>query len=147
MSLLLAAIGGKAPGFPGVITVSGEVILHTVDNGFTAKAGLRLVTANGTIDKREGDVYTQIDASTDIVIPNQSTVGLHVRFEKSPVDPTPIGTLDTWLAWTSNLEVRYEETTNDTQTGGSISVFVSDDGGATTLDSDTYTVVATVGLP
>ena len=131
-----------------VVTVSGEFISHSVANGNTARAGIRLNTADGTIDKLEGTTFTQIDASTDVLIPNQDASGFHIKFTKGALDPTPaFGTLDTWLAWTSDLEVYYEETVDDSQDSGTITVHVSDDGGTTTLDTGDFILTATRGTP
>lgn len=129
-----------------VVTVSGESISHSVSNGNTAKAGVR-VDNDGTIDKREGDIFSQIDASTDWRIPNGSGAGFHVMFTKGGLDPTPIGVLDTWTEITSDQEIRYEESSDDSESSGTITVHISDDGGTTTLDTGVYPLDAIVGLP
>jgi hypothetical protein len=135
-----------------VVTVSGESISHSVANGNTARAAVR-VNTDGTMDKLEGTAYTQIDASTDWVIPNSFSGSYHVRFTKGGLDPTPTYnpdsvTLGTWYAISAtSYRLGYEETVDDTQETGTITVHISDDGGSTTLDSGPYTLIATVGLP
>jgi len=53
----------------GVVTLSGETISDIVDD--PANAEVRIIfRADGTIDKYEGGVTTQIDAGTDWIIPN-----------------------------------------------------------------------------
>lgn len=133
------------------VTVSGEVISHSVANGNTARAGI-MVRADGTLDKREGLSFTQIDTSTDWVFPRRSSNDIgddyHVRFEDSAIlDPLHGAALDTWHALTSDREVYLEHSTTDTQETQSVTVKISDDGGTTTLDSGTFSLTATVGLP
>ncbi len=130
-----------------VVTVSGEFISHSVANGNTARAGVR-VNNDGTIDKLLLSTYSQIDASTDWRIPNGSGDAYHVKFTKGILDPAPdVGTLDTWLAITSDRQVYYEETADDTMDGGTITIAISADGGSTTLDSAAYPLEAIVGTP
>ena len=130
-----------------VVTVSGEIISHSVANGNTATAGVR-VNNDGTIDQLVGGTYTQIDVSTDWRIPNGSGSGYHVRFTRGVFDPDPdVGTLNSWLALSSDREVYYQESTDDTEDGGTITIAISDDGGTSTLDSGTYPLTATVGTP
>jgi hypothetical protein len=53
----------------GTVTVSGEVVTHLVGSSGTAIAGIRF-NSDGTVDKRVGGTYTQIDSGTDWIIPN-----------------------------------------------------------------------------
>lgn len=130
------------------VTVSGEFISDAAPNGTrTATAGVR-VNNDGTIDKLIDTTYTQIDSSTDWRIPNGSGSGYHVKFTKNVLDPAPTGgTLDTWLSLSSSYLVYYDEATDDTENGGTITIEISDDGGSTTLDSANYPLTATIGLP
>ena len=129
-----------------LLTLSGESISHSVSNGNTARAGVR-VNSDGTIDKREGNIYMQIDASTDWRIPNGSGAGFYVRFNKGVLDPNPdFGTLNSWLELNSNREIYYEESANDTQDGGTITVELSRDQ-STVAASAGYPLTAIVGLP
>jgi hypothetical protein len=131
-----------------VVTVSGEGISDSAPNGTrTATAGVR-VNSDGTIDKLVDTTYSQIDSSTDWVIPNSYSGTYHVKFTKGGLDPAPTGgTLDTWLALSSSYLVYYDESADDTLNGGTITVEISDDGGSTTLDSGNYPLTATIGLP
>jgi len=63
-SQIMSVAGAPAP----VITISGEHVSQIVGLG-TKTAGIRINT-DGTIDKRQGAGYSQIDAGTDWVIPN-----------------------------------------------------------------------------
>lgn len=134
-----------------VVTVSGEIISHSVANGSTARAGLR-VNTDGTIDKLEGTTYTQIDASTDWRIPNGSGTGYYVKYTKGLLDPAPTYnpdsiTLDTWYEITTSYRIGYEESTNDSEDSGTITAHISDDGGTSTLDTGAFPLTATVGTP
>lgn len=128
------------------LALSGELISHDVSNGNTARAGVR-VNSDGTIDKREGNVYTQIDSSTDWRIPNGSGAGFYVRFSKGLFDPTPeIGTLDTWQEITSAREVTNENSANDSSELVSITVELSRNASDVEV-SGSYPLTAVVGLP
>lgn len=153
-SATLAALtaSGNADVNAVVVTVSGETISHSVSNGNTARAAVAVNSVDGTMDKIEGTTTTQIDASTDWRIPNGSGAAYHVRFTKGILDPDPTYnpdsvTLGTWHALTQQYRLGYEESANDTQETGTITVAISDDGGSTTLDSGAYPCTATVGLP
>lgn len=60
-------VSGRAP---FTLTISGESSIDgTIGDPGKARSGIR-VNADGTLDKRENNTFTQIDAATDIVIPN-----------------------------------------------------------------------------
>jgi hypothetical protein len=130
-----------------VITISGDLGSHLVSNGSTARSGYR-VNADGTIDERQGTSFFQVDSATDWRVPNGSGSGFHVRFSTILLSSDPdVGTLDTWLEITSDREFYYQETTDDTESSGTILIEISDDGGSTVLDSGNYSCAATVGIP
>jgi hypothetical protein len=52
-----------------VVTVSGELNINDASASRTCRAGIR-VNSDGTIDKYLNSTYTQIDSSTDWIIPN-----------------------------------------------------------------------------
>lgn len=130
------------------VTISGEFLSHSVSNGNTAKSGIRF-NSDGTVDKREGDTYTQVDSSTDWRIPNGSGTGYYIKFSEILTPPTPdVGTLDTWLELTSNRELSYINSANDSEKSGSFNIQISDDASGTPiLDTAIYTPTAIVGLP
>ena len=116
MHLIAAAVGRK---FPGLVTLSGEWINDARSSG--PRAGVR-INMDGTVDSRKGpegtEVYAQIDASTDWIIPNESASGLYeVKMEEnaqgggastgllfsSPDSDTTKG-LSTWYALTEDRE-------------------------------------------
>lgn len=136
-----------------VITVSGRFIDHSVINGNTARAGVR-VNVDGTIDKVEGTVFTQIDSSTDWRIPNANGAGYWVQFTKGIFDPAPnynpdTTTLGTWYELdTVSRRVGWQETADDTTNGGVLTIKISDDSsGSPVLDQGNFTCTATVGIP
>jgi len=55
----------------GVVTLSGETISHIVDDPLNAEVGIRF-NADGTVDKKVGGTFTQIDTGTDWIIPNSA---------------------------------------------------------------------------
>ena len=142
-------VGGAWQQFYGsVVTVSGEAITHSVSNGSTARAGVKVLN-DGTIDKREGTGFTQIDTTTDWIRPNVAGVGdaWSVKCVTSGGDPLHGDTTDSWLALTSDREWYLEHGTTDTTENHVVTVQISDDGGTTVIDSGIYTLTATVGTP
>lgn len=136
-----------------VITVSGETITHSVSNGNTARAAVQVVI-DGTMNKIEGTTTTQIDASTDWRIPNANGAGFWVQFTKGGLDPAPnynpdSRVLGTWYELdTGAFRIGWQETADDTQNGGVMTVKISDDSsGSPVLDQANYPCTATVGLP
>lgn len=85
-------------GPPGAASLAGEAIEHS-SNG-TATAGVR-INSDGTMSKREGSSYSQIDSGTDWVIPNgaSSDPDWEVMCEQNSGDTLGGGSaaLDTWI--------------------------------------------------
>lgn len=137
-------------GGPIVVTVSGESLSHVVGNGNDATAGIR-VMRDGTLEKVEGVVETQIDAATDWIIPNsKGFTGYHVKFSKGALDPAAAGgdAIDTWHAIDTTVRtIWWTEFSDDSTQSATLTVAISDDGGTTTLDSGTFPITLTVGLP
>ena len=99
MSLIATTFGGHRV----VETLDGEHVSHSVNSPSSANAGVR-INSDGTVDKREGGTYTQID-SPDW---NGSSAFLsgsdfEVRLTNKTGVP-PVGTLGTWLSLSSNQE-------------------------------------------
>lgn len=70
-----ALLAASLPGIQVSYNLAGETGISDLETQpATAYAGIR-VNADGTIDKREGSTYTQIDAATDWAIPNGSVTG------------------------------------------------------------------------
>lgn len=80
---LFAVLGGAAASQPGgTVTLSGELGIFGID---TERVGVRF-NADGTIDKRIGATYTQIDAITDWIIPNTDAPSLFEVMTNNWVD-------------------------------------------------------------
>lgn len=77
VAALMAAMMSEGAG--GIVTLSGENIETSEDLGPVAA---RLwINADGTLDKEESGVRTQIDSGTDWIIPNAAASSLYeVRF-------------------------------------------------------------------
>lgn len=129
----------KAGAGIGTITVSGESISDT--DSSTARVGVR-VNNDGTIDKWEGGIYTQIDSGTDWIVPNAHPgLTYHVRLTVSSGDGPGTGTTNTWLAVTDSPEWKISNTDNDIKSGNWL-IEISGDAGETTEDSGTYVMYA-----
>lgn len=122
------------------VTLSGAVILGTGNP--TGTAGLR-VNSDGTIDRyrSQDGVWTQINASTDWIIPNSaaSEKTYHVKYYAA-TGTSPSGSpLNTWLNVSTNPA--WTLTTGTTASyNGTLSI--SDDGGSTTLTSAVFALSA-----
>ncbi len=133
-----------------VVTVSGETISHSVDNGNTATTRVQ-VRQDGTIEKREGSTDTQVDASTDWIIPNNANDDLYeVMFTRVvPFSDAPTGgdALDVWHRIDQTIRfVEYANSVDDTDLGGTITVHIRYNGGAE-LDTGGYNMSSIVGTP
>ena len=83
----------------GVVTVSSESVVA----GTGEVAGIRY-NADGTVDNNIDGVYTQVNSSTDWIIPNSAASSAYqIRATLNSGD-TPDGTLGSWLALSSNRE-------------------------------------------
>lgn len=149
MGLLLGAIIQRLIAAPVVTVTGGDPINDTVDNGNTARAILH-IRANGTILKTEQFTQTQLQPSTDWIIPNNANDGLYeVWFEKEfffDDDPTGGDALETWHFLSANRSVEYINSTNDSVIGGGIVTRIRYNGGAE-IDNGTNDLFAQVGLP
>ena len=83
----------------GVVTLSGEFIEHIPVIGL-ALAGVK-ANSDGTMQQRKGGLFTQIDASTDWIIPNGAASSLYeVRYTNVSGNFgsfTPAAAVDTWI--------------------------------------------------
>lgn len=129
-------------GKPETVTVSGETIEHGSGGG-GAYAGVRF-NLDGTIDKREGGTYSQIDTATDWVRPESVYAGTyHLRWTQTSgsvgVSPFAAGV---WTAMSGGPHEWYEVEVGGSIDSCSITIDVSDDGGTTTLDSGLFQLTA-----
>jgi len=129
-------------GAPPVVTVSGETISHTVSQPSDAVAGIRW-NADGTVDKKVGGTFSQIDASTDWIIPNgagDSSYEVRHTFTSGASFTTEASAVNVWIALGSDRLYELLEGGESTQTR--VCVFeIRKDGGAV-IDSATYTFTA-----
>lgn len=127
----------------GTVTVSGETITDTRPQPVDAKAGIR-VNNDGTIDKRENTTYTQIDGSTDWIIPNQHDgLTYHARLTVVSGSSPSAGSdaVNSWIPITDNPEWALIEGGSSSSTGTWL-LEISGDGGGTVLDSANYVMTA-----
>lgn len=124
------------------VTLSGEGIVHT-NLGGVATAGLR-VNTDGTLDKRVGTSYFQIDSATDWIIPNNAaetdyefrvTSVTGDGFSSSP------GSDGTWFDLTGGA-LEWAQVTNGQDETTNFVLEVRKNGGAT-LDTGNYSLSAT----
>lgn len=129
-----------------VVTLSGETgIQDTVSGGGTARAGVRF-NSDGTIDKREASSYTQIDSSTDWIIPNSSAPDdYEIRCASITAGGWTVAAASTgtWVALSSSREWRVEETSEDSSQTCT-AVFEIRKGSGSAIDSATYQATATL---
>ena len=132
----------------GTVTLSGESVSV---NGALADAGIRF-NSDGTVDKVENGTYTQVDSSTDWIIPNGAASSLYDVRITNVVDigGSPEGfnhasaaAEDVWI----NLGANREWAVENVGTGGSSSVGYTFDveiryNGGSVLDSASYTVLS-----
>lgn len=129
----------------GNVTVSGETFTDFGVNR-TARAAL-VVRADGTIDKIVNVTTTQIDSSTDWIIPNGDASSLYdVRYTGltgDPLDASSSLNEDEWGALSSDMffEQRALVGTGDAFSS-TFTIQVRFNGGAV-LDSASYTIGAT----
>lgn len=115
---------GSGPG--GVVTLSGEGFINAFDGDvlgpWDTRSGIRINT-DGTIDKYLGTVgsgytYTQIDASTDWIIPNSAASSIYqVKLDVTSGSPNfSSDSTGLWLAMTSNRQWIVQRTTTGSST-------------------------------
>ena len=134
------ANGQDASGF--VVNLDGQTVEHEVSFG-TARAGVRF-NSDGTVDRREGASYSQIDSATDWITPRSGFGDFWFRATGSAV----VGSAtNVWIAHTSNPEWRVEEASSDSTQEGTILVEVAaGSDGNPLLDSSSY-VLRAINLP
>ena len=134
-------IGGTEIWQRATVSVSGESISHFSLNTVTAAVRFN---ADGTVQKRVGVTYTQIDTGTDWIRPVSAASGdYQIRASKtsgSDPDTTLSDPLDTWLDLDAARQwgVRRYSTGDITSTL-TIEIRLS---GGTALASRTYTLTA-----
>ena len=138
-------------GLNAVVTVSGQTVIEV---GSEPSAGVRFNT-DGTVDSYTNEngsspTYSQIDASTDWIVPNSaaSDKTYHVRatLNSESGGGTKTGPLGVWLELNTNL-LWFIERLSGAGSGTSewdLDIEISDDGGTTTLDTALYQLSATI---
>ena len=134
-------IGGTKIWQRASVSVSGEIVYHLSLQ--TATAAVRF-NADGTVQKRVGATYTQIDAGTDWIRPVSGASGdYQIRASKiSGSDPHAAlsDPLDTWLDLDAARQWGVTRSFTDHITSTlSIEIRLS---GTTTLASGSYTLTA-----
>ena len=128
----------------GVVTVSGEVIDDSGVGARTYIARLRLLST-GTTDKRENTTTTQIDASTDWIIPNGAAPDdyevRYVSHTGQALNGSTNLTENNWAALTSNAIMTLTKALAGAESQScsfTVEVRKGSSGGA--LDSASYTL-------
>ncbi len=135
-------------GSGGVVTLSGRIV--TVEEEIIAAiAGVR-VNSDGTVDKRESAVFTQIDSATDWIIPNSAAPDdyevriTNVVFNAGTGFFVSAAAEDVWIVLTSDREWSVRDT--DSSAGGNkdtdftIEIRKGSSGGA--IETGAYTLIA-----
>lgn len=101
IQLIVAAMNGNN----GIVTLSGEAI----SSGGAGKDASLIINTDGTLDKSEDDVTTQIDSATDWIIPNSSADALYemrfVSFVGDAFSTDELGGENNWTAISTNREL------------------------------------------
>lgn len=137
--LAMAAAGGGR----GTVTLTNATI---TDSGAAPARALVIINSDGTVDKREGGTVTQINASTDWIIPNAKASGdYEAKWDlisgDAPTGATGGWTEGVWAALSSNLQVGYITGAPGTESGV-IRVSIRYNGGSV-LDTGDFTCSAT----
>jgi hypothetical protein len=140
LGAFLASCVGSSPS----VTLSGASINDT--DGVSATAGIRF-NSDGTIDKNEGGVYSQIGSTTDWIIPNgAASADYDVRYTTaaSPNDFTAkAAAQNTWIDLGANREWSLTLSSPDTHLTGDITFEIRNPGGVT-VATGVYSFTATV---
>jgi hypothetical protein len=122
-----------------VVTVSGESVFTDVHVSPDPGTAFVRFNTNGTVDSLVDGVTTQIDASTDWIIPNSAASGLYeiMAHQNSGDAVTPSAALDTWLALSSSRQWGFSSTALNVTANLTISIRFN---GGATLSSNTYDV-------
>lgn len=107
--MVFAGIGADAAA-GATVTISGEsVTVVSSTTSSQSRAGIR-VNTDGTIDKRVGNTYTQIDSATDWIIPNGSASSTYqiritnVTWLQGSAFNTAAAAADTWIDMSADRE-------------------------------------------
>ncbi len=152
--IIIASPMGVEAVAAGDVTLSGESIFQFSSSPSDPQtAGVRF-NSNGTVQKREGASYVQIDASTDWIIPNgdaNSTYDVRITnvvWTSGSAFFVEAAAEDVWINLGSNREWSVQDNTG-TAAGSkdvSFTVEIRKDGGAV-LDSATYSLSAEWEIP
>jgi len=132
----------------GVLTISGEPV-SAVAGPTPRIAGIRINT-DGTLDKRVGGTYTQIDSGTDWIAPNGAARATHefrivdVVFNFGSSWFVEAEVEDTWIDLTGGA-LEWSVRDNSSSASENVSVDFTLEGrqnGGATLDTGDFTLVA-----
>ena len=143
MSLPILLAMAAAGGGRGTVTLTNATI---TDSGGAPARALVIINSDGTVDKREGGSVSQINASTDWIIPNgKADSNYEAKWDLISGD-APTGATGGWLEndWTalsSDLQVGYITGAPGTESGV-IRVSIRYNGGSV-LDTGDFTCSAT----
>lgn len=129
-----------------VLTLTDATITHAVIDPADATAGVRFQT-DGTLDRVQGATPTQINSTTDWVIPNNAAGTFHVKATEVSWGGagTRVGTMGSWVELGTivrNWYLFYDGAVSNEQ--WVIDIEISDDGGTTTIDTGRFTMNANV---
>jgi len=146
VTIMQAAASAAGRGSP--YNLDGHTVTHSVSNGSTAEAGVRL-NADGTVDQNVGGTYSQIDAVTGDWRNGLPENGEYARFTRTLGDSSDFtGTLGSWTAISTNPEIFYQHANNDTERDGTYTIEIATDSGGTNIvASGSYLLSAIVGIP
>ena len=129
-----------------IYALSGETIIDSITSR-TATAGVR-VNSDGTIDKLVNTTYTQIDATTDWVIPNTAADGDHevritaVTFNEGAGFDVEAEVEDTWIALSANRTWAVVDSTDGPAGDKDVSFTIEIRIFGTTVVSGSYRLIA-----
>jgi hypothetical protein len=128
----------------GTVTLTGDTTTETDTPSGDLICGIEVRT-DGTVYRITGDtggggpVYNQSNSSTDWIIPNAASIKrtFHVKMDKNSGDTLNVGSAaeGSWIELTDTKSWWLEASTDQDYNG---TLSISDDGGSTTLSSNTY---------
>ena len=130
----------KAGGNEHTVTVTGQAISD--EDQTIARAGVR-VNNDGTLDKREGTVFSQIAISTDWIKPNDHAgKTFHVKCTRTSGSETILGAgTGSWINTNTNSQFYIEEN-GSSIAQSTILIEISGDGGITVTESGSFPLTA-----
>ena len=141
---MLAQMAGPNP----LVTLSGQTV-SDVEFGRVCTAGIRF-NSDGTVDELVDSTYTQIDTTTDWIIPNAAaSTDFDVRITSVTWNSSSTGFLteaaseDTWIDLGSNREWSVRDTDSSGSGDKDVQFTVEIRNGAgVTVDTGSYRLIA-----